>query len=116
MLVTEYWTEDIERVLRDREVRPVPPGEILGDTLEDMEILPGDFALSLEVPLAKLESILEDREPITVDLALRIGRVLGNDPEFWLNLQRKVDIWDAVYEHLNEYRRLKPLQRAHSAA
>jgi len=29
-------------------------------------------------------------------MALRLSRLFGNTPEFWLNAQRAVDLWDAA--------------------
>jgi len=42
-------------------------------------------------------------------MALRLGRLFGNTPEFWLNAQRGVDLWDAVQAIKTEVKRIKPL-------
>jgi plasmid maintenance system antidote protein VapI len=39
-------------------------------------------------------------------MAIRIGKALGNGPQLWLNLQQKVDIWDAVQKHSEEYEKV----------
>jgi plasmid maintenance system antidote protein VapI len=42
-------------------------------------------------------------------MALRLSRLFGNSPEFWLNAQRAVDLWDAAEEIGAEVERIKPL-------
>ena len=45
-------------------------------------------------------------------MALRLSRLFGNTPEFWLNDQRAVDLWKAKKENKREIERIKPLQAA----
>jgi plasmid maintenance system antidote protein VapI len=42
-------------------------------------------------------------------MALRLARLFGNSPEFWLNAQRAVDLWDAAQEIGSAVKRIKPL-------
>ena len=43
-------------------------------------------------------------------MALRLSRLFGNTPEFWLNAQREVDLWNAKRENKQEIEKIKPLQ------
>jgi plasmid maintenance system antidote protein VapI len=45
-------------------------------------------------------------------MALRLARLFGNTPEFWLNAQRAVDLWEAARELKEEVVRIKPLSAA----
>jgi plasmid maintenance system antidote protein VapI len=45
-------------------------------------------------------------------MALRLSRLFGNTPEFWLNAQRAVDLWDAAQAIQAEVERIKPLRVA----
>jgi len=45
-------------------------------------------------------------------MALRLARLLGNSPEFWLNAQRPVDLWVAAQSIRKEVERIKPLDAA----
>jgi plasmid maintenance system antidote protein VapI len=45
-------------------------------------------------------------------MALRLSRLFGNTPEFWLNAQRAVDLWNAKREKKQEIEKIKPLQAA----
>jgi plasmid maintenance system antidote protein VapI len=43
-------------------------------------------------------------------MALRLSRLFGNTPEFWLDAQRAVDLWKAQRENSHEIERIKPLR------
>ena len=89
-----------------RKVRPVHPGEVISDVLEDLEMTQTRFAEILGVSRRSVNEIVLGQRPITVDMAIRIGKALGNGPQLWLNLQQKVDIWDAVQKHSEEYEKV----------
>ena len=44
--------------------------------------------------------------------ALRLARYLGTTPEFWLNAQRAVDLWDTAEAIRKDVSRIKPLSAA----
>jgi antitoxin HigA-1 len=94
---------DLQDIIDGRQVRPVHPGEVISDVLEDLEMTQTSFAEVLGVSRRTVNEIVQGRRPITVDMAIRIGKALGNGPQLWLNLQQKVDIWDAIQEHRGEY-------------
>jgi addiction module HigA family antidote len=83
-------------VTLEKQVRPVHPGEVIADLLEDLEMTTIDFAQKLDVTPDTVEAIIQGRLPVTVDMAIRLGKALGNGPQLWLNLQQKVDIWDTM--------------------
>ncbi|MEG4329616.1 HigA family addiction module antitoxin [Microcoleus sp. herbarium5] len=95
--------KDIQDIIQGRKVRPVHPGEVISDVLEDIEMTQTRFAEILGVSRRSVNEIVLGQRPITVDMAIRIGKALGNGPQLWLNLQQKVDIWDAVQKHSEEY-------------
>jgi addiction module HigA family antidote len=98
--------KDIENIIQGRKVRPVHPGEVISDVLEDLEMTQTRFAEILGVSRRSVNEIVLGQRPITVDMAIRIGKALGNGPQLWLNLQQKVDIWDAVQKHSEEYEKV----------
>ena len=49
---------------------------------------------------------------MTPEMSLRLSKLFGNSPEFWLNLQRNVDLWDAAQELKRQIARIQPLQVA----
>jgi antitoxin HigA-1 len=72
---------------------PTHPGEILRE-----EILPAlgfpktEIARRLGVSRQTLYDLIAERQPVTPAMALRLGKLFGNTPEFWLNLQRDYDL------------------------
>jgi addiction module HigA family antidote len=93
--------------LNKRTVRPAHPGEVLADLLEDLAINQIEFAQILGISHHDISQIIEGHQPVTVDIAIRLGKALGNGPQLWLNLQQKVDLWDALQANRCEYDRVK---------
>lgn len=49
---------------------------------------------------------------VSPEMALRLSRLFGNSPEFWLNAQRAVDLWEAGTAIREDVRRIRPLSAA----
>jgi addiction module HigA family antidote len=97
----------------EKKRRPTHPGEILrADVLPGTGLTQGGFARLLGVSRRTVNEILQEKRPVTVDMAHRLARVLGTSPDVWLGLQRDVDLWDALQAHKQEYERIKPLKAA----
>ena len=92
-----------ENLIKDRSQKPIHPGEVIVDILDDLEISENQFAQILGVSNQIVNDIIEGKQPITPDLAIRIGKALGNGHRLWLNLQQKVDVWDAWQVNQKEY-------------
>ncbi len=98
---------------RPLERRPIHPGEILRE-----EFLP-EYGLSITalaeaagVSRQSMNELLRERRALTPEMALRLSKLFGNSPEFWLNLQRNVDLWDAARGLKREIAHIQPLQVA----
>ncbi|ACJ00163.1 HigA family addiction module antitoxin [Rhodospirillum centenum] len=72
---------------------PLHPGELLReDILPALGITVSEMAEHLGVSRQTLHAILSERAAVTPAMALRLGKLCGNGPEIWLNLQAKWDI------------------------
>lgn len=72
---------------------PLHPGEMVREEfLVPLDLAPGALAEAMGVPEIAVQSLLDERAPITGDLALRLSRALGCSPEFWLNLQTSYEL------------------------
>ncbi len=98
---------------RPIERRPIHPGEMLR-----MEFLP-QYGLSVTalaeaagVSRQSVNELLRERRAVSPEMALRLGKLFGNSPEFWLNLQRNVDLWDAARGLKREIDHIRPLRVA----
>jgi addiction module HigA family antidote len=75
------------------------PGELLRE-----DIIPAlgrsktAIAGLLGISRQTLHDILTEKQPVTVVMAVRLGKLVGNGPVFWLNLQRAYDLERAERE------------------
>jgi antitoxin HigA-1 len=82
-----------------RGLPPMHPGELLRE-----EILPAldrpktEIAKLLGVSRQTLYDILKEKQPVTPVMALRLGKLCGNGPDLWLNLQKRYDLHEAELE------------------
>jgi addiction module HigA family antidote len=66
---------------------------------------------------AHLSEVIRGSRGVSPDAALRLSRVLGPSPEFWLNLQQAVDLYDAMHsDKAGEIKRLEPLKKLCNAS
>ena len=82
--------------VRSKSRAPTAPGKLLADT-----VLPAagksksEIARLLGVSRQTLYDILDCKQPITPRMAVRIGKLCGNGPRLWLNMQAAHDLWKA---------------------
>ena len=71
----------------------VHPGEILREEyLEPLGMSAGMLARNLNVPRTRIERLVAEETPITIDTALRLARFFQTTPEFWMNMQVGYDL------------------------
>ncbi len=93
--------------------RPTHPGEILReDFIPDYNLSVAELARYLGVSRQSINELLKERRAVSPAMAIRLSRLFGNSPEFWLNAQRGVDLWDAARSIEKEVNRIKPLAAA----
>ncbi len=93
--------------------RPTHPGEMLReDFLSDYGLTVAGLAEAIGVSRQSVNELLRGRRAVSLDMALRLARLFGNTPEFWLNAQRAVDLWDAARAVKKDISRIKPLSAA----
>lgn len=96
-----------------REVAPTHPGAMLReDFLQDYGLSASTLAVALGVSRQTVNELLRERRALSPAMALRLSRLFGNSPEFWLNAQRAVDLWQAEKELAKELARIQTLQAA----
>ena len=94
--------------------RPVHPGMVfLEDFLLPLGITQKEAAERLHVSYPRMNEIVNGKRTVTPDTALRLARFTGTEPEFWLNLQQAVDLWDAI--HSDQAEQLDEIQPAQVA-
>ncbi|MBI4744640.1 MAG: HigA family addiction module antidote protein [Actinobacteria bacterium] len=97
----------------ERKIQPTHPGEMLReDFLPDYGLTVSSFAKALGVSRQTANELVRERRAVTPEMALRLARLFGNTPEFWLNAQCAVDIWEAARANKKKIERIKPLSAA----
>lgn len=93
--------------------RPTHPGEMLReDFMPDYALTVAGLAEAVGVSRQSINELLRGRRAVSPEMALRLSRLFGNSPEFWLNAQRAVDLWDATRSVKDQVARIKPLRVA----
>lgn len=83
---------------------PGPGGHIKMLILQGHHLTQQDLAKALHVDRKTINSIINGRSGVTAEMALKLGKVTNTDPEFWLNAQRSVDLWEATQKvNLDDY-------------
>lgn len=76
-----------------RDFPPVHPGEQLREEfMKPLELTAYRLAKDINVPVSRIQAIIDEKRGITGDTALRLGRYFNTTPEFWLNMQRDFEL------------------------
>ncbi|HEV7690879.1 MAG TPA: HigA family addiction module antitoxin [Hyphomonadaceae bacterium] len=93
--------------------KPVSVGEILREEfMVPMGLTQEALAEAMGVPRKHVNELCNNRRAVTAATALILARAFGNSPEFWLNIQRRNDLWEAM----NDPAERKRIQRAKPVA
>ena len=78
--------------------KPVTVGEMLTEEfMLPMGIDQGQLAKALGVARKTVNELCNNKTSVTADTALMLAKVFGNSAEFWLNLQKRNDLWNAMH-------------------
>ena len=76
-----------------RKLTPITPGEILSEEfMVPLKISQNKLGRDLDVPVGRVNDIVNGKRAITTDTALRLAIYFNTTPEFWLNLQNRFDL------------------------
>ena len=69
------------------------PGEVLlEEYLKPLNLSQNKLALHMRAPAQRISEIINGKRTITADTAVRLAKVIGTTPEFWLSLQMDYDL------------------------
>ena len=95
--------------------KPAGVGEMLVEEfMEPLGLTQGALAEAMAVQRKHVNELCNGRRAVTAPTALILARVFSNSPEFWLNVQRRSDLWEAMHSPRERERikRARPLQTA----
>jgi len=79
--------------MNKRNFDPIHPGEILlEEFLKPMEISQEQLAEDTSIPLPKISGIVQGKQDINAEIALRLGHFFCMEAQFWMNLQVRYDL------------------------
>ena len=67
-----------------------------GGSVKTYVMTQGFLAQAMGVPRKHVNELCNDRRSITAPTALILARVFGNSADFWLNVQRRTDLWETM--------------------
>ena len=74
-------------------IAPMHPGELIReDLIPALGVFKTELARSLGIFRQTLYDIVNERQPVTAEMAVRFGKLFGNGPRFWINMQRIFDL------------------------
>lgn len=89
---------------------PIHPGVILREEfLAPLGLTPYGVARRLGVPRTRIERLVAERTAVTPDTALRLAKLFGTTPNFWLNMQASYDLTVAETAMKDEIARIDRL-------
>ena len=95
--------------------KPATIGDILNEEfIAPLALSQGAVADAMGVPRKHVNELCNDRRKVTARTALILARVFGISAEFWLNVQRRSDLWEAMNSPTDKARveRARPLSGA----
>ena len=93
--------------------KPTTVGEMLTEEfMEPLGLTQGALAEAMGVQRKHVNELCNNRRNVTAATALILARVFGTSPDFWLNMQRRSDIWEAMHnpKEMARIKRAKPLK------
>lgn len=93
--------------------KPATVAEILVEEfMEPMGLTQAALAEAMGVQRKHVNELCNERRAVTAPTALILARVFGNSPDFWLNVQRRSDLWEAMHSPRERKRieRAKPIK------
>ena len=91
---------------------PSHPGEmLLREFLEPLGLTQTELAERMEIPFQRVNSLVNGRRGVTPDTALRLSKVFGTTPGFWMNHQLRWDLFYAEREARRVLERIEPVPR-----
>ena len=95
--------------------KPATVGEILVEEfMQPLDLTQAALAEAMGVPRKHVNELCNGRRAVTAPTALILARVFGNSPDFWLNVQRRTDLWETTHSphEMARISRAKPLNVA----
>jgi len=71
---------------------PPHPGELIGDSLEELGMSITAAAKGLGITRQQLHNLIAGRSAVTPEMAVRFEKALGSTADMWLRMQMNYDL------------------------
>lgn len=79
--------------------KPTPPGEILNEEyLKPLHLTQKELAEHLGCDVKVINRLINSKSSLTAVMAIKLAAAFNTTPEFWLNAQKAIDIYEASKE------------------
>ncbi len=91
---------------------PLHPGVFLKEILDELGISQNAFAQAIGVSPMRISHIVKGSRPVTAELAVLFGKVFGQTPTYWMNLQTSYDLKTAEKNLVQRLLQVQPFSLA----
>lgn len=77
--------------------------------MKPLDLSAYELAKKMKVPTSRIQDLLHDRRSVTIDTSIRLGKVFGVSPKFFLNIQNNIDLRNAKIKNAKEYSNIQPV-------
>jgi addiction module HigA family antidote len=95
-IITKKGAIKVRALLIPKNRPPTPAGGMLGSFSSRWVFRKRNSPGRIGITCHRLNEIVNGRRGVTIDTALRFSKALGTTPDFWLNLQRTSDLYEAM--------------------
>ena len=102
---------DFSDIATGEKMPPLHPGVFLREMLEDFGVSQVEFANASGISAMRVSRMIDGARPVTAKLALRFGRVFGQSPQYWIDLQAAFELEKAEQLIGSSLNATHPLER-----
>ena len=90
--------------------KPSHPGALIRNViLPETGLTISELARRCGVARNTMSKVVNERGDVTEDIAIRLSRVLGSAPRFWLGMQTNLNIWQLEHKNKQVYQGMERL-------
>jgi len=88
--------------------KPSHPGALIREViLPETGITVSELAVRCGVARNTMSKVVNERGDVTEDLAIRLSKVLGSTPRFWLGMQTNLNLWKTEQKNKDVYQQME---------
>lgn len=88
--------------------KPSHPGALIRNIiLPETGLTVSDLARRCGIARNTVSKVVNERGDVTEDIAIRLSRVLGSTPRFWLSMQTNLNLWNLENKNKQEYQKME---------